>query len=167
MKKLVGKSTWFLDKKATIGTENNENMGGSASGNPMLATPNPSANSGGQASYIQSLGESARGNPMLTPPSHSQNRGQSSKNRGAKAMTAQVLKLSQPKTTSVLTVEITKGGTLASALRRRMETESLTPMLGFKFRVVEAAGTSLADMLSNKNLWQGSAYGRKHCHTCK
>ena len=45
--------------------------------------------------------------------------------------------------------------------------ESLTPMLGFKFRVVEAAGTSLADMLSNKNLWQGSACGRKHCHPCQ
>ena len=60
---------------------------------------------------------------------------------------------------------MTKGGTLASALRKKME--GLTPMLGFKFRVVEAAGTSLADMLSNKNLWQGSACGRKHCHPCK
>ena len=62
----------------------------------------------------------------------------------------------------MLSVEMTKGGTLASALRRKME--SLTPMLGYRFIVVEAAGTSLADILSNKNLWQGSACGRKHCH---
>ena len=65
----------------------------------------------------------------------------------------------------MLSVEMTKGGTLASALRRKME--SLKPMLGYRFRVVEAAGTSLADILSNKNLWQGSACGRKHCHPCQ
>ena len=28
MMKLVGKANWFLDKKATVGTENNENRGG-------------------------------------------------------------------------------------------------------------------------------------------
>ena len=78
MKKLVGKATWFLDKKATVGTENNENRGGSAPGNPMLATPNSSANCGGENNIIQSDsvdaekneigGESAPGNHIMTPP---------------------------------------------------------------------------------------------------
>ena len=137
-----------------------------------------SDNCGGEVISIQSVsvdaekneigGESAPGNPMLTTPSHSQSRGQPSKSRGAKEMSSQVQKtgkVTQPKTTSVLSDEMSRVGTLASALRRKME--SLTPMLGFKFRVVEAAGTSLADMLSNKNLWQGSACGRKHCHPCQ
>ena len=71
----------------------------------------------------------------------------------------------QPKTTSVINVEQTRGGALASAMRKKME--NLAPMLGFRFRVMESAGTTLADLLSNKNLWQGEACGRKHCHPCQ
>ena len=59
-------------------SENNKNWGGSASGNPMLATPSKGANSGHDSVYTKGDivdaeknkigGESAPGNPMLTPP---------------------------------------------------------------------------------------------------
>ena len=44
--------------------------------------------------------------------------------------------------------------------------ESLAPMLGYKFRIVENAGTALSNMLSNKNPWAGSTCGRKKFHPC-
>ena len=65
----------------------------------------------------------------------------------------------QPKIISVMFAEQTRGGTLALALRQKME--SLAPMLGYRFRIVENAGTTLSNMLSNKKPWSGSACGRK------
>ena len=61
-------------------------------------------------------------------------------------------------------VDQTRGGTLAQALRGKME--SLGPMLGYRFRIVENAGTTLSSMLSNKNPWSGSTCGRKKFHPC-
>ena len=80
-KKLVGKNSWFRQdnktKEQEVSTENNENRGGSASGNPMLATPIPRSNCGGDKTCMKRAtvdaekqengGESAPGNPMLTP----------------------------------------------------------------------------------------------------
>ena len=43
----------------------------------------------------------------------------------------------------------------------------LEPILGFKLKVVENAGTSLGQMLSNKNPWAGSKCGRPDCFPCK
>ena len=89
------------------------------------------------------------------------------KHGGAEAMPKkkkQENKNTQPKITSVMFVEQTRGGTLALALRQKME--SLAPMLGYRFRIVENAGTALSNMLSNKNPWSGSACGRKKCHPC-
>ena len=45
-------------------------------------------------------------------------------------------------------VEQSRGGSLAQAIRNKME--ALATMLGFRFRVVEMAGSSLASLLSNK-----------------
>ena len=69
---------WKKNTGPTSIVDNNEKRGGSAPGNPMLATPKPSSNCGGEVIYIQNLsvdaeknkigGESAPGNPMLTPP---------------------------------------------------------------------------------------------------
>ena len=70
-----------------------------------------------------------------------------------------------PKTTSVLFVEQSKGGSLAAVLRKKIE--CLAPMLGYRFRVVESAGTKLSDIFSNKKIWQRNACGRKHCHPCR
>ena len=70
----------------------------------------------------------------------------------------------QPKITPVMFVEQTRGGTFALAPRKKME--ALAPMLGYKFRIVENAGTVLSKMLSNKNPWSGSACGRRKCHHC-
>ena len=82
--------------------EKNENRGGPAPGNPMLATPKPSSNCGGEVIFIRNLsvdaekneigGESAPGNPMLTLPSHSQSKGQHSKSKGTKDMSSHVQK---------------------------------------------------------------------------
>ena len=63
----------------------------------------------------------------------------------------------QPKITPVMFVEQTRGGSFAIALWKKME--SLAPMLSYKFRIVENAGT-------NKNPWAGSTCGRKKCHPC-
>ena len=100
--------------------------------------------------------------------SHNQKKRQPPNNQRAQDLKSQVQKagvITQPKTTSVINVEQTRGGALASAMRKKME--NLAPMLGFRFRVMESAGTTLADLLSNKNLWQGEACGRKHCHPCQ
>ena len=70
----------------------------------------------------------------------------------------------QPKITSVVFVEQTRGETFALALWKKME--SLAPMIGYKFRIVENAGTVLSNMLSNKNPWAGTTCGRKKCHPC-
>ena len=43
----------------------------------------------------------------------------------------------------------------------------MEPLLGFKLKVVENAGTSLGQMLSNKNPWAGSKCGRPDCFPCK
>ena len=62
-------------------------------------------------------------------------------------------------------VEQSRGGSLAQAIRNKME--ALATMLGFRFRGVERAGSSLASLLSNKNPWKGTACGRAKCHTCR
>ena len=69
------------------------------------------------------------------------------------------------KTTSVLFVEQSRGGSLAQTLRKKME--ALALMLGYRFKIVENAGTSLSSILSNKNLWPGAACGRKKCFPCQ
>ena len=61
-------------------------------------------------------------------------------------------------------VEHTKGGTLAANIRNILKT--LEPMLGFKIKVVENAGTSLGELLSSKDPWAGQQCGRKDCHPC-
>ena len=51
--------------------------------------------------------------------------------------------------------------TMRSTLKR------LEPMLGFRMKVVESAGTSLGNMLSNKNPWAGGKCGRSKCKVCE
>ena len=45
--------------------------------------------------------------------------------------------------------------------------EVLAPMLGYKFRLVESAGSSLSSLLSNEDPWKGSACGMDKCKPCK
>ena len=73
-------------------------------------------------------------------------------NRMAKKKQVNKNKNMQPKITSVMFVEQTRGGTLALALRQKMET--LAPMLGYRFRIVEKAGTC------------SPTCGRNKCHHC-
>ena len=82
--------------------EKQVNRGGSASGNPMLATPNPEPNSSKQT------------NP-------------------------------QSRISTVLFVEQTRRGGLAAKMRETIS--RLEPMLGFRWKVVENAGTNLASLL--------------------
>ena len=62
-------------------------------------------------------------------------------------------------------VEHTRGEALASALKGTIQ--RLNPMLRFKMKVVENAGSSLASLLLNKNPCAGSMCGRKTCFPCK
>ena len=134
LKKLVGKATWFLEKK----------------GDPK------------EHESVNNQAESLRNKSQKEKWSHpSSHRGDEKK----KSPDQKAGKPAQPRITSVINVEQTRGGALASVLRKKME--NLAPMLEFRFRVIESAGTSLADILTNKNLWQGSACGRKHCHPCQ
>ena len=68
------------------------------------------------------------------------------------------------RTSTVLFVEFTKGGTLQKMVRETLD--RLTPMLKFKIKVAEKGGTTLGSLLSNKNLWSGQECGRTACRTC-
>jgi hypothetical protein len=98
---------------------------------------------------------------VARPPARSQARGVAEK-RGAKpgANTRQELR-----TTTVLFVEFSKGGSLQKCMRGVLD--NLTSMLGFKVRVTERGGTTLGSLLSNKNLWAGTSCGRGECRTCQ
>ena len=67
--------------------------------------------------------------------------------------------------TSVLFVEQSKRGTLASKMRETLR--RLEPLLGFRMKVVENAGTSLGTLLSNRDPWAGTRCGRESCFPCK
>ena len=69
------------------------------------------------------------------------------------------------RTTSVMFVEFSRGGGLQKAVRNCLQ--SLSPMLGFTFRVAEKGGTPLSSLLSNKYLWSGQDCGRVECLPCK
>ena len=50
----------------------------------------------------------------------------------------------------------------------RETVKRLEPLLGFRVKVVENAGTSLgAALLSNKNPWAGSRFERPKCFPCQ
>ena len=169
-KKLVGKNSWFRQdnktKEQEVSTENNENRGGSASGNPMLATPSPRSKCGGEDGSKRSncggeypcikkarvdaekqvnRGGSASGNPMLATPNPEPN---SSKQTNP-----------QSRISTVLFVEQTRRGGLAAKMRETIS--RLEPMLGFRWKVVENAGTNLASLLVKKNPWAGGICGRR------
>ena len=57
------------------------------------------------------------------------------------------------RTTTVLFVEFSKGGSMQKRLRECLD--RINPMLGFKVRVTEKEGTPLGSLLSYKNLWSG------------
>ena len=67
-----------------------------------------------------------------------------------------------PKT--VLFVEYTKGGELATRLREL--SNRLAPILGFKIKIVERAGTPLRNSFPLNNLWEGMMCGREECVPC-
>ena len=69
------------------------------------------------------------------------------------------------RTTSVLFVEFSRGGSLQKDVKECLD--KLSPMLGFKVRVAEKGGTQLSSLLSNKNLWSGVECGRDSCRTCQ
>ena len=62
-------------------------------------------------------------------------------------------------------VEFSKGGSLQKSMKGVLD--RLAPMLGFRVRVTEKGGTSLSDLLSNKNLWKGEPCGRAGCKPCE
>ena len=68
------------------------------------------------------------------------------------------------RTRSVLFVEQTPQGELASQLRELMA--RLEPTLGFRIKIVERAGKSLSSTFSQASAWQGSHCGRAECITC-
>ena len=69
------------------------------------------------------------------------------------------------RTTTVLFVEFSRGGSLQKEMREVLD--RLTPMLGFRVRVTERGGTTSGSLLSNKNLWSGIECGRLDCEPCK
>ena len=70
----------------------------------------------------------------------------------------------QLRVSTVIFVEQSRRGELASKMRETLQ--RLEPLLGFKMKVVENAGTSLGHLLSNKNPWAGSNCGRSNCQPC-
>ena len=68
-------------------------------------------------------------------------------------------------TKTVLFVEYTEGGELASRLRELMK--RLAPALGFNIKVVERAGAALKQKFPVTNLWDNAKCGRSSCVTCE
>ena len=65
---------------------------------------------------------------------------------------------------TVLFVEYTQNGELASRLRELMN--RLAPTLGFGVKVVERTGTALKNIFPLTNLWEGTGCSREDCITC-
>ena len=70
----------------------------------------------------------------------------------------------QLRTTTVLFIEYTKGGSLQKSLRGVVD--RLSKLLGFNVRITEKGGTKLESLPSNKELWSGQHCGREVCRTC-
>ena len=71
----------------------------------------------------------------------------------------------QIRTTSVLFVEQTPGGELAS--RFRQAEQSLSEITGFRVKIVERNGTQVKNILHNPNPWAEEACPRPECYPCK
>ena len=65
---------------------------------------------------------------------------------------------------SVLFVENTEGGELATKLKELVRT--LAPSLGFNVKVVEMNGIFLRSKFPLSNLWEGAQCGHEECTTC-
>ena len=68
-------------------------------------------------------------------------------------------------TRTVLFVENTPGGELASKIRDQLT--RMEGIMGYKMKVVERVGTQLKDLFSLTNLWRGNTCDRKDCTTCQ
>ena len=68
------------------------------------------------------------------------------------------------KTKCVMFVPFTRGSELAKRLRKAEE--QLAEMTGTKVKIVERAGTSLADTLTKADPWQGEDCMREGCMLC-
>ena len=136
LRKLVGKNNWFR-KPAGEAVDEGETVHGGPGQHP---------------------GPHHRSGVLLPPFSFSP----------ASNMDSDQEKQSKPegiRTTSVLFVEHTRGGVLASNIRKTLA--NLEPMTGFRVKVVENGGTSLGSLFSNKNPWAGQKCGRTKCTLCK
>ena len=70
-----------------------------------------------------------------------------------------------PPMKTVLFVEHTKNGELATKLREL--TRRLAPTLGFSVKVVERAGATLKSLFPLGSLWEGATCPREDCTTCR
>ena len=70
----------------------------------------------------------------------------------------------QPRTTTVMFVEQTRGGLLAARLKE--VEQRLVEMTGFHVKMVERGGVKLSELLPNSNPWAGGNCGRTGCVTC-
>ena len=71
----------------------------------------------------------------------------------------------QPVPKSILLVEHTKGGELATRLRELMR--RLTPIIGFSMKIVERAGNSLRSSFLLASLWDDIKCERADCVPCE
>ena len=71
----------------------------------------------------------------------------------------------QMRTTSVLFVEQTPGGELAS--RYRQAESNLSAITGFRIKVVEKTGTAVKNILHKSNPWEDGFCSRVSCYPCQ
>ena len=67
-------------------------------------------------------------------------------------------------TTSVMFVENTPYGELCARLQRSEDRHAT--VTGRRVKFVEVGGSSLGQLLSNRNPWAGAGCVREDCHTC-
>ena len=149
LKKLTGKTSWFRkgNKKMEQGVAK-DGMGRGVT-HPILKEPNwrPKEREEGPTSDVGSKRQTSN-----------------DKESGRAMPHPKKAKMEEVRTASVLFVEQSRGGTLATCMKKVIE--RLTPMLGFKVKVQENAGTRLQHILSNTDPWSGANCGREDCITC-
>ena len=151
-KKLLGRSSWFKDKKKTVrrttGTKG------------VVEGPSPLMKKGMNREYPNTQ-ESACPQKNIQHETNGGKANQKEKlnNRSAKTVDGQF------PTTTVLFIPNTPGGILADRLRQTEK--QLMELTGERVKIVERGGCSMKQILHKSNPWAGAFCGRPECFPCK
>ena len=164
-KKLVGKSSWFKDKKKNNKEPTTEEQG-------AKKTPSVGGDNNSNMNKATFRKQGAKKTPSDGMKSGSPNKRKRTEDRGEKRKIEPERKewkkpgrtVKRIETTTVLFVDQTKGGILAKKIRE--QEDRLATLTGFRVKIVENGGSQLSQVFPT-NPWAGQTCGRDECWTCK